>query len=65
MIVDNGDGTFSIKAPCKFKKLKPLETSEIEFLMDKFGVFYENCYEFDEQQLLNFARAIEKAHGIV
>lgn len=61
---DNGDGTFSITAPCQFKKIKPLEVSEIEYLADKFGVFNDDWYEFNEQQLLNFAREIEKAHGI-
>lgn len=65
MMKNNGDGTFSITAPCQFKKLQPLEISEIEYFADKCGIFYEEVYEFSEQQLLNFARAIEKAHGIV
>lgn len=55
---DNNDGTFSIVAPCSFEKPKPLSNQEILKLWDA------DCTNVWASYLIEFARAIEKAHGI-
>lgn len=65
-IKDNGDGTFSIVAPCSFEKSKPLSNQEIlKFIHEKFVMFgFEADYIVDDNELIDFARAIEERHGI-
>lgn len=62
MIVDNGDDTFSIKAPCSFEKPKPLSYDEIiQTACDSFGGIIK---KEERPNFVNFVRAIEKVHGI-
>ena len=63
---DNNDGTFSIVAPCSFEKPKPLSNQEIlKFIHEKFVMFgFEADYIVDDNELIDFARAIEERHGI-
>ena len=60
MIVDNGDGTFSIKSPVDFsKKQKPLSDEEIHDIWKSLwegGNIGHIAY--------TYARAIEERHGI-
>ena len=56
MMKDNGDGTFSIVAPCSFEKPKPLSDEEIWKIYSVTGL--------GKGMAVRFARTIEERHGI-
>ena len=60
MLVDNGDGTFSIKMPPPWRNPQPLSDEAIYQMAIKTGI----GYDIDRSVLVEFVKAIEKAHGI-
>jgi len=63
MIIDNDDGTFSIKAPCSFEKPKPLSNEEILKITKEQGWYLSENPDWNNG-LTRLVKAIEKAHGI-
>ena len=61
MIIDNGDGTCSIKMPLPWKIAKPLSDEEIEILSSSCWVTDEDLQFFDYKK---FAKLLEERHGI-